>query len=302
MARGLWGVGAGLAGAGLSGCRQNVSTGLAPSTSAAFPAALSAEDIHVILSGFSVNLESWWRDIPFERRFDQAATSGFSHAEMWFVDSWNRRAVELKKHIPEGLNMSQIVGDTPALARLDVRAEFIENCKRAIENAQILNSPVVTLTGHQNVDGISQSDALKSYQDHMAAIAPLFEAAKIYAAIEPFNPYNHPGHFIYGHAEALRICQEVDSPFLKLNWDLFHMQRHEGNLIDNFNRGADHVCYVQIADSPDRHQPGTGEIDHRTLIRAIRKHYDGPIGLELFAKDDDAAAALADIINLGAAL
>jgi len=278
---------AGVLGASLTACAKSET-----------PQTLSPQQRRDALSGFAVNTESWWRDIPFEARFDNAAKAGFSHVEFWFIDSWKRSAAELQTHIPEGLNVAQIVGDAPELARPDTRVEFLENCKRAVENAKILKTDIVTLTGHQNVDGITPADAVKSYQDHMAAAAPIFENAEVFAAIEPFNPYNHPGHFIYGHSEALRICQEINSPFMKINWDLFHMQRHEGNLIDNFRKGADHVCYVQIADSPDRHQPGTGEINHSALLAAVRETYTRPIGLELWAKDDDYDAALLDILAL----
>jgi len=280
-------IAAGLLGAGLTAC-----------TSSSDELSSRPESLRKSLSGFAVNVESWWRDIPFEARFDKAAKAGFSHVEFWFIDSWNRSAAELKTHIPENLNVAQIVGDAPELARADTRAEFLENCKRAVENAKVLNTDIVTLTGHQDVNGILKMDALKSYQDHMAAAAPIFEDAQIFAAIEPFNPYNHPGHFIYGHREALQICQDINSPYMKINWDLFHMQRHEGNLIDNFRKGAAHVAYVQIADSPERHQPGTGEIDHAGLLRAVRETYQRPIGLELWAKDDDYETALSDILAL----
>jgi len=150
------------------------------------------------------------------------------------------------------------------------RENYLDNVKRAIENAKILGTDIVTVTGHQNVEGIASADALKAYHDHMAASAELWEEAQIYCAIEPFNPYDHPGHFIYGHAEALKICQDINSSFVKLNWDLFHMQRHEGNLIANFEKGAEHVAYVQIADSPARHQPGTGEVNYLPILNAVR--------------------------------
>ena len=289
---------AGTVGAGLAACAPKQSADAKLSDGAPSSGALSPDLKRAALSGFAVNVESWWRDMPFEARFDKAAAAGFSHVEFWFIDSWKRSARELKSHIPEGLGVAQIVGDAPELARPETRAEFLENCKRAVDNADILGTDIVTLTGHQDVEGISAEDALKSYQDHMAAAVGIFEDAQVYAAIEPFNPYNHPGHFIYGHVEALRICQEISSPFMKINWDLFHMQRHEGNLIDNFRKGAEHVCYVQIADSPDRHQPGTGEIDHAGLLRAVREMYQRPIGLELWAKDDDYEAALLDIVAL----
>ena len=265
---------------------------------------ISPEHYSKAFEGFAVNVESWWKQTPFEERFDLAAKNHFSHVEFWFIDSWKRSAKELARFASDaGVRVAQIVGDAPALAKPDVRGEFLDNVKRAIENAQILGTDIVTLTGHQDVEGISTEDALKSYQDHIAASAELWDNAKIYAAIEPFNPYNHPGHFIYGHVEALRICEEIASPYTKINWDLFHMQRHEGELIGNLRRGKDQICYMQLADSPDRHQPGTGEIDYKNVIKACREAgYTRPIGLELWAKDDDYAKAREDIYQLAISL
>jgi hydroxypyruvate isomerase len=253
-----------------------------------------------VLSGFALNVESWYTDIPFEQRFNKAAEDGFSYVELWFIDSWKREASDLRILAADaGVKIAQIVGDAPALARPDVRDEFLDNCKRAVENAQLLGSEIVTITGHQNVDGISKLDSLKSYSDHMAAAVTIFEDAKIFAAIEPFNPYDHPGHFIYGSAEAVEIVTAINSPFVKLNWDLFHMQRHEGELIGNLKRHAESICYVQLADTPDRAQPGTGDINYTNVLKQVRAGgYDRPIGLELWAKDKDYNQAILDILSM----
>jgi len=253
-----------------------------------------------LLSGFALNVESWYADIPFETRFDKAAADGFSHVEFWFIDSWDRKASELAKLAKDaGVSVAQIVGDAPPLAMPSSRDAFIENCKRAVENAKILDTNIVTLTGHQNVDGISFDESLKSYTDHMAAVAPIFEAAEVFAAVEPFNPYDHPGHFIYGSREAVAIIDEINSPFMKLNWDLFHMQRHEGELIGNLKRHADKICYVQIADTPDRAQPGTGDVNYANVLKQVRLGgYTAPIGLEIWAKDKNYDQAIEDILQL----
>ncbi len=78
----------GLAGASLTACAKT-------DVSAIASAPLSPENTHTALSAYAVNVESWWRDKPFETRFDIAAKSGFSDVEFWFIDSWNRRAAEL---------------------------------------------------------------------------------------------------------------------------------------------------------------------------------------------------------------
>lgn len=262
------------------------------------------DDKREALSDFAVNAESWWTNLPFDARFNKAANAGFSHVEFWFVESWDRDAKTLASLIkPTGLRVSQIVGNAPALAELGMRDVFLENMKRAIEEAKILETDIVTITGHQNVEAVDTPDAIKRYTDHVAASASLWEEAEVYCAIEPFNPYNHPGHFINGSNQAVEMCRTINSPYVKINWDLFHMQRAEGNVIDNLKKGADQICYMQMADSPDRHQPGTGEMDYVNIIKTAREvGYDRPIGLELWAQGDDYDLAIADILRLSAAL
>lgn len=257
-----------------------------------------------LLSGYALNVESWYADLSFEQRFDKAARDGFSFVEFWFIDSWDRKATNLAKLSRDaGVAVAQIVGDCPPLALADARGIFVENCKRAVENARILDTDIVTLTGHKNIDGVSKSEALKTYEDHMAAVAPIFEDANVFAAIEPFNPYNHPGHFLYGSADAVNIIRSINSPFMKLNWDLFHMQRHEGELIGNLKRHADTICYVQLADAPDRGQPGTGDVNYENVLRQVRAGgYIRPIGLELWARDKDYDQAILDVLKLAQAV
>lgn len=267
-------------------------------------ASLSFSQRQNLLADYAVNLEMWWTDIPFEARFAKAAEAGFTSVEFWFVTSWERDAATLAKIAKDNnLSVSQIVCNAPALADRSTHSIFLNAVKDSITEADVLGAPIVTLTGHQSVDGIDTADALRAYQDAIAASAPLWNAAQIYGVIEPFNPYDHPGHFINGHAEALRICREIDSPFVKLNWDLFHMQRAEGNVIFNLREGADEIGYMQLADSPDRHQPGTGEMDYLNIIRTARASgYTGPIGLECVPKDKDASRAVDDILALAMAL
>jgi len=286
----------GAAAVGLSSCAEELEI--------ESPMPLNPDQQQGLLSVYAVNVESWYADLPFVQRFDRAARDNFSFVEFWFIDSWDRNAKALAKLTNDaGISVAQIVGDSPPLALPGSRSVFVENCKRAVENAKVLNCEIVTLTGHQNVEGVSKADSLKAYQDHMAAVAPIFEDAKVFAAIEPFNPYDHPGHFIYGSANAVEIVREIKSPFVKLNWDLFHMQRHEGELIGNLKRYADKICYVQLADTPARGQPGTGDVNYTNVIKQVRAGgYVRPIGLEFWAKDENYNQAIQDMLDLSRAI
>ena len=261
---------------------------------------LSLKARRKLLSGFSVNLEMWWTEVPLEERFARAAQAGFEQVEFWFVSSWNRDARNLAKYAKDaGVTVSQIVGASKNLGAPFGRQIFLDSMKSAIDEAQILGAPVITVTGHEVIANQSNELSIENYRNNIEAAAPLFEAAKIYAAVEPFNPYDHPGHFINGHSDAINMVRVIGSDYVKLNWDLFHMQRAEGNVIENLRGGADQICYMQLADSPSRHQPGTGEMDYVNIIRAAREGgYEGVIGLECVPKDQDNVQAVRDIIAL----
>lgn len=252
------------------------------------------------LKDFSVNLEMWWTDVPLEERFERAAQAGFTQVEFWFVSSWNRDANALAKLAKSaGVKVSQIVGASSKLGAPYGRDIFLTSMKSAIEEAQILGAPVVTITGHEVIENQSAELSIENYRSNIEAAAPLFEEAKIFAAIEPFNPYDHPGHFINGHGDALNMVRVIGSEYVKLNWDLFHMQRAEGNIIEALRGGIDQVCYMQLADSPGRNQPGTGEMNYVNIIAAARAGgYSGPIGLECVPKDSNNDQAVIDILAL----
>jgi hydroxypyruvate isomerase len=169
--------------------------------------------------------------------------------------------------------------------------------RQAIEVADILDAPMFTIVGHQVVDGIDQPTSVRNIERALAGVVPMLEAAGRTAILEPFNPVDHQGHFLNGSSDALAICRSIDSPAVKINWDLYHMQLTEGNLIASLRAGIDQVGYVQIADVPGRHQPGTGEINYTHVFAALdHLGYKGPIGLECWPEDGDAQRAIADLL------
>ena len=77
------------------------------------------------------------------------------------------------------------------------------------------------------------------------------------------------------------MLERVNSPWLKYQYDVYHMQCVEGNLVRTIRENIGKIGHVHIADNPERHQPGTGEINYRFVLRALDEAgYDGYIGLE----------------------
>jgi hydroxypyruvate isomerase len=78
---------------------------------------------------------------------------------------------------------------------------------------------------------------------------------------------------------------------IKINWDLYHMQISEGDLCGHLREGIDQVGYIQVADHPGRHEPGTGEIYYPRVYQELKTlGYTGPIGLECSPSIDETTA------------
>jgi hydroxypyruvate isomerase len=99
--------------------------------------------------------------------------------------------------------------------------------------------------------------------------------------IEPINTFDIPGFFVNRTAQALSIMDEVGSPNLFLQYDLYHAQRMEGELSTTLQKHLPRIGHVQLADNPGRHEPGTGEMNYAHLLRWLDQiGYSGWVGCE----------------------
>jgi hydroxypyruvate isomerase len=106
-------------------------------------------------------------------------------------------------------------------------------------------------------------------------------AAGIRLLVEPINTYDIPGFYLNRSAATIAILDEVGSDTAELQYDIYHMQRMEGELAQTIERLLPRIGHIQIADNPGRNEPGTGEINYSYLLSHIdRLGYDGWIGCE----------------------
>jgi len=109
------------------------------------------------------------------------------------------------------------------------------------------------------------------------------EVINTLARIEPLNPKgdNHSRYFLDRSPEAFEMVREVGSPFVKILYDLYHVQIMEGNLIETIRANMAAIGHIHVADVPGRHEPGTGEIQFENVFRAIEAaNYKGFLGME----------------------
>lgn len=65
------------------------------------------------------------------------------------------------------------------------------------------------------------------------------------------------------------------------------MQINEGCICDTISNFVDQFGHIHVADAPGRHEPGTGEINYRRVLRHLEESgYQGLVGYELFPMTD----------------
>ena len=170
----------------------------------------------------------------------------------------------------------------------EVRENTIENYK------QILGSGI----SHIEIDiQLTKDDVAVIYHDYelsertkiaaatknLLAAAEVAEDAGLTLQLEPVSTYAKPGYYMTTSASAAEIIRVVDSPRLKLLYDIYHMQLMEGDLANTIRANADVIGYIHIGDVPGRHEPGTGEINYPFLKRLLvdELKFDGIFAFEL---------------------
>jgi hydroxypyruvate isomerase len=254
------------------------------------------------LSAYAVNLDTWFKQVPFEQRFALAKQHGFKFIEFWTVDRGNGTKASAIRALCDanGLTVTQFAPAWPNFGDPAKHPDLLKTTEIAIADARTLGTSQFTVTGHSLIEGMSREAQLAGYLAGLMRIAPMLEAAGMIALVEPFNRVNHLNHLLNGSQPVLPMVRSVNSPRVKLLWDFYHMQLEDGDLIEKFTAGVDQVAHVQIGDVPGRHQPGTGEVNHTNLLKAVRAAgYRGKIGLEFMPLDQDDAKAVKDMLALG---
>jgi hydroxypyruvate isomerase len=249
---------------------------------------------------FAVNIEMWFRQLPFLDRIRAAAALGFPGYEFWPYEPQLERLDEIRKLNEQlGLVATQFTawGFKPGMNDPKNHDAFVRKMEEACQVAKRLDCKLMTVVAGDDIPGMSQPQMHENVIQALKRAAPICEEQKITMILEPMNiRVDHKGHCLYGSRDALRICSEVNSPAVKINWDLYHMQISEGDLCGHLKEGfaAGHIGYLQLADHPGRNEPGTGEIHYnRVLQQAHDLGYRGFVGLECVPKRDELSAAKA---------
>jgi hydroxypyruvate isomerase len=156
---------------------------------------------------------------------------------------------------------------------------FVKACRQSVEAAKRVNAKWMTVVpgfyDRRQPIGIQTANVV----DALRRGAEIFEPHGLVMVLEPLS--DTPDLFLRYSDQTYEICKAVKSPSCKILYDIYHMQRNEGNLINNINACWEEIAYIQIGDNPGRNEPTTGEINYKNIFRHVhQKGYAGVLGME----------------------
>jgi hydroxypyruvate isomerase len=248
---------------------------------------------------FACNVEMWFsKEKNFLKRLEGAAALGFPGVEIWPYEGKDIAAVaDTCERLKLTIAQFTAWGFKPGMNDPKNKQKVVDKIGEACEVAKKWKCGMMCVVAGDDIPGVSQESMHETVIEALKAAAPVAEKAGVMLILEPMNiRVDHKGHCLYGSAPALKIVKAVGSKWVKINWDLYHMHITEGDLCGHLREGfaADAIGYVQLADHPGRHEPGTGEINYTRVFKELKKlKYDGWVGCECTPEKDEATAAKA---------
>lgn len=236
---------------------------------------------------FSANLSMLYPEHAFLDRFAAAAADGFTGVE--YLGPYEETPDAVARVLSDN-GLTQALFNLPSgdwaggergIGGVPGReAEFAEGVEMAIRYARALGCGQVNCLA-----GIAPKGQEAAHEavlvENLKMAADRLGAEGIRLLLEPINTRDIPGFLVTGTDQFLTIADKVGSPNLWLQYDFYHMQIMQGDLIPTFEALQDRIAHVQIADNPGRHEPGTGEINHPFIFESLdRLGYAGWVGAE----------------------
>ena len=248
---------------------------------------------------FCVNVSILFTEVPLLERFARARDAGFDAVELWWPRGEDLSAV---RAAIEDAGVDVVVlnfdaGDMPAGDRGLIsdpgrQEAFRANVPVALELAQAVGcTKLNALAGHE-LPGLERAQ-LELARDNVRFAADAARAQGAEILIEAVNTYENGPYLLPRTQVASDFARSVGRENVRLQYDAYHMQRMEGDLTATIERHIGEIAHVQIADSPGRGQPGTGEINFDYVLRRLAElGYDGHVGLEYKAPAGDTEGSL----------
>lgn len=227
-----------------------------------------------------VPIPCFFPNIPFEDAVRRASAMGFDAVETY---AWRELDADRVKAACEecGTEFVSMCTTEFRMTTPEHRRLWLEGLRESCEGAVKLGvKRLITQVGQDT--GEERALQHKSIVDALVAAKPILETYGVTVMMEPLNPLvDHVGYYLTHSGEAFDIVHEVDNPFVKIVYDIYHQQVTEGNIIPSVTNNLDCIAHLHSAGHPGRHELQFGESDYKVIFAAIDKAgYTGACGLE----------------------
>jgi hydroxypyruvate isomerase len=236
----------------------------------------------------AANLSMMFNETGFLDRFAAARAAGFEAVE--FLFPYEHPAAEIKKRLDDN-GLRQVLFNMPpgnwaagerGLASLPGRqAEFRDGVARALDYAGTLGCGLLHCMAGIVPEDVPAATAAGLFATNLAWAAERAHAAGVRVVIEPINHRDMPRYYLNTQAQGAAIVEAIGRDRAGLQFDVYHCQVTEGDVTKRMERFMPVIAHMQIADVPDRHEPGTGEIGWAYVFRRMDElGYAGWVGCE----------------------
>lgn len=225
---------------------------------------------------FAANLSMMFNEVPFLDRFARARAAGFEAVE--FLFPYEFPPAEIAQRLADS-GLAQVLFNGPpgdwergerGIAALPGRgAEFREGIRRALDYCAALSCPRLHVMAGLAPAGVPRDTLLATYAVNLAWAAEECGKAGVKPIIEPINHRDIPGFFLNTTDEGAAIIEAIGPERLGLQFDLYHCQITEGDVVKRVERHLPLIAHMQVADTPGRHEPGTGEVNWPFVFERI---------------------------------
>jgi hydroxypyruvate isomerase len=237
---------------------------------------------------FAANLSMMFNEVPFLDRFALAAKAGFKGVE--FLFPYEHPAAEIAARLKDN-GLQQVLFNAPPgdwakgergmACHPGREPEFRDSIMRALDYAGALGCPRLHVMAGMVPPGVAQGTLTSLYAINLAWASERAIAQGVKCCIEPINQRDMPGYALTGIANGIQVIEAVGPERLGLQFDLYHTQITEGDLVPRARAALPYIAHMQVADTPGRNEPGTGEVNWPFVFAQLdAMGYRGWIGCE----------------------
>lgn len=238
----------------------------------------------------NANIQFMFNEYELLDRYDAAARAGFKGVEV--QAPYSASIADIKARLESNglehviINMPVADPDTGLnnLALLPKKRDlYRERVDLGVKYASGLGCVGVNTGTGQLPEGMDAALAYETFIENLRYTADALASEGVKAFVEPLNTKDNPGQLTATSADGMKAIADAGHPNIELQYDFYHMQIMEGDLIATFTELLPSIGHVQFADNPGRHEPGTGEINYDAVFAAIdASGYSGWVGAEYY--------------------